>query len=135
MFSPLLNTNCCLVLVKMPKRNPRIVSQRKRILLLFLWWQLQMNTTEVWIHPLNEDRIEKGEFYTLYPDLRQYPVKFFQYYCMIVAQFDLLLWKLSPRLRKKSTNLRQPFFPRAYACSNTQLFYFSITTIYCTQMN
>ena len=77
----------------------RIISQRKRrILLLFLWWQLQMNVREVWIHPLNKDRIKKGEFYTLYPDLRHYPAEFFQFYQMTVARF-LLLQKLAQRLR------------------------------------
>ena len=87
----------------------RIISRRKRrILLLFLWWQLQIHIREIWIHPLNEDRIEKGEFYNLYPDLRHYPAKFFQLYQMSVAKFDFLLTKLAPRLRKKATNLRQP---------------------------
>ena len=66
-----------------------------------------MNIQEVWIHPLNDDRIGKGEFYTLYPDLRYYPSKFFQFYQMSVARFDLLL-RLALRLRKKSMNLRQP---------------------------
>ena len=70
-----------------------------------------MNIREVWIHPLNEDRIEKGEFYMLYPDLRHYPSKFFQFYHMTVARFDFLLKKLAPRLRKKATNLRQPISP------------------------
>ena len=70
-----------------------------------------MNIREVWIHPLNEDRIEKGEFYALYPDLRHYPSKFFQFYRMTVARFDFLLKKLAPRLRKKATNLRQPISP------------------------
>ena len=66
---------------------------------------------EIWIHPLNEDRIEKREFYNLYPDLRHYRAKFFQFYQMSVEKFDFLLTKLAPRLRKKSTNLRQPISP------------------------
>ena len=70
-----------------------------------------MNIREVWIHPLNKDRMEKGEFYTLYPDLWHYPSKFFQFYQMTVARFDLLLRKLALRLRKKSTNFRQPISP------------------------
>ena len=55
--------------------------------------------------------MEKGEFYTLYPDLRHYPAKFFQFYRMSVTRFDLLLSKVAPRLRKKATNLRQQISP------------------------
>ena len=73
----------------MPQRQGRIVSQRKRRILLFLWWQLQMHIREIWFHPLNEDRIEKGEFYNLYPNLRHYPTKFFQFYQMSVAKFAI----------------------------------------------
>ena len=79
--------------------------------MLLLWWQLQLNIREVWIHPLNEERMEKGEFYTLYPDLRHYPAKFFQFYRMSVTRFDLLLGKVAPRLRRKATD----------ACFNPQV--------------
>ena len=97
-----------LELVKMLRRGVRTISQRKRRFLLLLLWQLQMHIREIWIQPLNEDRIEKGEFYNLYPDLRHYPAKFFQVYRMSVTKFDFLLTKLAPHLRKKATNLRQP---------------------------
>ena len=70
-----------------------------------------MNIRELWVHPINEDRIEKGEFYTLYPDLRHYPSKFFQFYQMLVTKFDVLLSKLVPQLWKKATNLGQPISP------------------------
>ena len=73
-FCHLLTIKYRLVLVKMPRR---VISHRKqRIILILLWFQLQLNIREVWIHPLNEDRMEKGEFYTLYPDLCHYPSKF-----------------------------------------------------------
>ena len=112
MFYHLLNTNYHLVPVKMLRRQVRIVSRRKRrVYLQFLWWQLQIHIREIWIHPLNEDRIEKGEFYNLYPDLQHYPVKFFKFYWMSVSKFDFLLTKLAPRLRKKATNLRLPISP------------------------
>ena len=70
-----------------------------------------MHIREIWIHTLNEDRIEKGKFYNLYLDLRHYPAKFFQFYQMSVKKFDFLLTKLAPQLRKKGTNLRQPISP------------------------
>ena len=37
------------------------------------------------MHPLNDERVEKGEFYKLYPDLYHYPQKFFRMYHMNVG--------------------------------------------------
>ena len=61
-----------------------------------------------------ETSFERGQnhkFYTLCPYLQHYQAKFFQFYRMTVARFDLLLCKLALRLRKKATNLRQPVSP------------------------
>ena len=61
----------------------------------------------MWVHPLNELRLDKGEFYTLYPDLRHFAPKFFNMYRMSVPKFDRLLWKISPLIEKKWTNMRE----------------------------
>ena len=42
----------------------------------------------MWVHPLNELRLDKGEFYTLYPNLRHFAPKFFNMYRMSVPKFD-----------------------------------------------
>ena len=65
----------------------------------------------MWVHPINELRLEKGEFYTLYPDLRHFPPKFFNMYRMSVPKFDALLTKLVPHLEKKWTIMREPLSP------------------------
>ena len=67
---------------------------------------LQMQTIyrDLWVHPLNDLRNEKGEFYTLYADLRHFNPRFFRMYRMSVQKFDMLLAMLTPRLRKKSVN-------------------------------
>ena len=77
---------------------------------LFIYWLLQLNiiTRTIWVHLLNEDRVLKGEFYTLYPDLRLYPKNFFSFYRMSVRKFNYLLQLCEPRLKKEITNLRQP---------------------------
>ena len=80
----------------------------RRIIFLLMLLQLQDIPREMWVHPLNEQRSEKGEFYQLYPDLRHFPVRFFRYYWMSVEQFDYLLEKLSDKLSKKPSNLRLP---------------------------
>ena len=40
-------------------------------------WRASMVNREIWVHPLNLDCEKKGEFYTLYPDLRNFKKEFF----------------------------------------------------------
>ena len=81
--------------------------------LFFIFWYVQVHVMyrEIWVHPLNWSRLDKGEFYSLYPNLRHYPQKFFTFYRMPVAKFDELLWLIAPRIRRKSTNFCQPISP------------------------
>ena len=72
---------------------------------------MQLLPREVWVHPLNELREAKGEFYTLYPDLRHFPSQFFQLYHMSVAKFDNLLKMLTPWLKKNDVNFRSCISP------------------------
>ena len=46
------------------------LTRQWRLMLLYLFLQTNLITRTIWIHPLNEDRYYKGEFYVLYPDLR-----------------------------------------------------------------
>ena len=62
---------------------------------------------EIWIHPLNEDQARKGEFFNLYCDQCYFEEKFFDNYQMSVAQFDELLRKVTPFIKKKDTNFRK----------------------------
>ena len=93
--------------------RPQIMQQnyRRRFFLVFLIWRMQQIRREYWVHPINELRFEKGEFYTLYPDLRHFPNKFFNMYHMTVAKFDTLLEKVEPVLRRQWTNMREPISP------------------------
>ena len=63
------------------------------------------------MHPLNNERLLKGEYYTLTVDLRKYDVRFFGMYRMHVNQFDALVQQLLPELAKQSTNYREPIRP------------------------
>ena len=80
--------------------------RKKRLLLAFVLLQMQLMPREIWVHPLNAERVEKGEFYTLYPDLRHYPKKFFKIYRMNIYKFDNLLERIGPRLMEGETNYR-----------------------------
>ena len=64
------------------QRNNVWKRHRLRVYIYFMIMQMQMVTREVWIHPLNEDRSRKGEFFNLYLDQRHFPEKFFEHYRM-----------------------------------------------------
>ena len=95
-------------------REQRRNVQKKRRLRLFIMMmlmQLEMVHREIWIHPLNAERVEKGEFYRLYLDQRHFPDKFFENYLRSTHQFDDILSKIAPLIRKKDTNFRKAITP------------------------
>ncbi|CAI6368224.1 unnamed protein product [Macrosiphum euphorbiae] len=63
---------------------------------------------EFWIHPFNKSREEKARFINFYADIRQYPLKFFEYYRMSITSFDELLEQVRPHITKKVTTFRYP---------------------------
>ena len=62
---------------------------------------MQQTYRDIWVHPLNEKRTQKGEFYTHYTDHRLFDDRFFELYRMTVAQFDELLYKVGLAIAKK----------------------------------
>lgn len=64
---------------------------------------------EFWgVHPFNKSRDEKARFVNFYADIRQYPLKFFEYYRMSITSFDELLEQVRPHITKKVTTFRYP---------------------------
>ena len=61
------------------------------------------NSRSVWVHPINSLCMQKGEFYTLYPDLRHFQSKFFFTYPMNPQKFNRLLTLIGPEIQKKWT--------------------------------
>ena len=76
--------------------------------IIFLLWQQQQIFRDMWVHPLNDTHMQKGEFYTHYTNHRQFDDHFFELYRMTVAQFDELLYKVGPAIVKKETNFQRP---------------------------
>ena len=72
---------------------------------------MQQAHRDLWVHPLNEERTQKGEFYTHYTDHRLFDDRFFELYRMTVGQFDEILYKVGPAIVKKETNFCQPLSP------------------------
>ncbi|XP_063634897.1 putative nuclease HARBI1, partial [Cydia splendana] len=66
----------------------------------------KMKLKSFWVHPLNDNRYLKGQFVSLYEDLRMYPDKFFNYFRMSINTFDELLALVSPRITLQDTNMR-----------------------------
>jgi len=75
---------------------------RKRILLLAIARRRQQHKHRLWVRDIYRDRETFGEYHHLYPQLREDEDKFFEYFRMSIATFDLLLSKISHRLQKRS---------------------------------
>ena len=80
-------------------------------MLILMLHMLDMQVRSLWVHPINNLRLEKGEFFLLYPDLRRYEDRFFQWYRMSTRKFDQLLGIVQNALTKKATNFRKPISP------------------------
>ena len=46
---------------------------------------MQQPYRDIWVHPLNEECTQKGEFYTHYTDHRLFDDRFFELYHMTIA--------------------------------------------------
>jgi len=69
----------------------------------------QQHKHRLWVRDIYRDRETFGEYHHLYPQLREDEDKFFEYFRMSIATFDLLLSKISHRLQKRS--IRQAITP------------------------
>lgn len=61
----------------------------------------------LWEHPIVSQRYEKGHFQNLFPDLLQYPSKFFNYFRMSRNSFFELHDAIKYDIRKEDTNMRK----------------------------
>ena len=59
------------------------------------------------MHPINNLRFEKGEYFVLYPDLHKYEEKFFNWFRMSTKKFDYLLKLIQHQIFRKNTNYRE----------------------------
>ena len=81
--------------------------RRRRFAVALLLLQLNFNVRRMWVHPINNLRFEKGEYFALYPDLRKYEDKFFNWYRMSTKKFDYLLKLIQRRIFRWNTNYRE----------------------------
>ena len=90
--------------IVLKRKKRRQAWQISDVCIIFLLWQQLQVFRDIWVHPLNEEQTQKGEFYTHYTDHMQFDDRFFELYHMSVAQFDQLLYKVGPVIVKKETN-------------------------------
>ena len=84
-----------------------IQRRRWRFAVALLLLQLNFNVRHMWVHPINNLRFEKGEYFILYPDLRKFEDKFFNWYRMSMKKFDYLLKLIQRRIFRWNTNYRE----------------------------
>ena len=87
--------------------NLLIQRRRRRFAVAMLLLQLNFNIRRMWVHPINNFRFEKGEYFVLYPDLRRYEEKFFNWYRMSIKNFEYLLKLVKQRILRRNTNYRE----------------------------
>ena len=91
-------------------RKREIAKRKVHLFAMYIMWQMNEIHRDYWVHPLNTERGGKGEFYMHYADHHKFPKRFFQLYRMPVQKFDELLFKVTPLLKKKETNLRETIY-------------------------
>ena len=84
-----------------------IQRRRRRVAAALMLVQLRLTINRIWVHPMNNRRFEKGEFFVLYPELRRFEDQFFNWFRMSVQKFDYLLKMIERRIQKQNTNWRE----------------------------
>lgn len=65
----------------------------------------------MWIHDIFMKRSERGEYHTLFPDLLNDDIKFFENFRMSEAKFNFLVEILKPYLLRQNTTYREAIGP------------------------
>ena len=64
-----------------------------------------------WIHPVLQERRQKGDYLSLIQELRDDPAFFQRYFRLSVAQFDVVLELLRPDIQLQNTRWRSSIDP------------------------
>ena len=88
-----------------------LIMDRDRLRLLYLLHlrKKKRHRRRLWIHPLIAERSKTGAFNTLFHELRQDNMKFFNYFRMSITTFDELLNSHAQPITLKSSRLLNEF--------------------------
>lgn len=70
------------------------------------------NPRKYWVHPAWEKRETEREFQTLYKELVDDEVKFYNYFRMSMYTFDIFLNKIENDIQKQDTHFRKCIPPK-----------------------
>ena len=94
--------------VKMPL--PQVQCRRHHLALIMMMHLLDIYVRSVWIHPINNLRFEKSEFFMLYHDLHKYEDHFFGWYRMSTKKNEMnCLVLLKMHYGRNARNLENQF--------------------------
>jgi hypothetical protein len=65
----------------------------------------------MWVHKCFRNRKSEGEYWTLYKELADEEMKFYQYFRMSKHQFNYLLQKIEKDFKKINTTFREAISP------------------------
>lgn len=85
--------------------------ERNQIIALWLLYRRRRRDRIHWIHPINQRRDDVGMFVTLFEDLRNDDVKFFNYFRMSIASFDELHGRLKEVIQRENSKMRNCIQP------------------------
>ena len=71
----------------------------------------QVKKRKTWLHKALKKRKSEGEYWTLYKELVDDDLKFYQYFRMSKAKFNYLLQRIEVDLTKMNTNCREAIPP------------------------
>ena len=65
----------------------------------------------MWVHKFFRNRKSEGEYWTLYRELADDEMKFYQYFRMSKQQFNYLLQKIEKYFKNRNTTFREAISP------------------------
>lgn len=83
----------------------------EEVSLLWLLLKKKKRKRRYWVHPILRDRVVHGQFVTLYPNLRMYGKKVFDYLRMSITSFDELIELIRQDISSSETHLRPSVSP------------------------
>lgn len=93
--------------------------------------QNEKKRKKCWVHNINIKRLRFGEYNSLFCDLIQDDIKFFQYFRMSHTRFQELLDILKPCLLKQNTSFRECIGPEERLSVCLRYVYLKVYNVYC----
>jgi hypothetical protein len=97
--------------------QPFLFSKRKLASITLMLDEEEKNSSQkdkekrMWVHKCFRNRKSESEYWTLYKELADDEIKFYQYFRMSKHQFNYLLQKIEKGLKKKKTTFREAISP------------------------